>query len=189
MLSATHRAVRLLRTTLCWLLTLIFVATPGIAWAGASVSVQRGFFAYDTTDLQISGAYPLTVVRHYQSAKSDGSPVTAGPFGLGTHMGIYSLRATFNPSTNQVRVYMPTGEQTYFNFNSSLGKYTNASRADGLRGKATVSVSGTTTFITLELENGTKLFFDNSSGVNKLTSIKDRFAQSIRFVYENFSGG
>ncbi|UFP94202.1 RHS repeat-associated core domain-containing protein [Gloeobacter morelensis] len=167
-------------------LLVIFVMTCNqlILPASAAVDVTQGFYSYDTVDLTLGGTYPLYVWRHYQSANQDGTPIgnRPGPFGLGTHMGLYSLRAetVSLEGKTQVRLWMPTGGQQYFVNSVTPGLYANQNPSDPIRG--TVEVAGEE--ITLTVESGTKLKFRaKADGTRTLESIANRFGKAITLSY------
>lgn len=176
------------RKLLSVLCALIFLTSPIAAWAETSVSIQRGTFSYSTVDLSIDGLYPIILPRYYKNQRINSPGLADGPFGKGTHMGLYSLKAEFNPETvdgvSSLRFYLPTGEYTNFNCNPD-NTCRNDRRQDSLRG--IVARSGSA--FVLKLEDGTSLTFDLNTGpdqVLRLTGIRYRNepnSQSILFNY------
>ncbi|WP_218080284.1 FG-GAP-like repeat-containing protein [Anthocerotibacter panamensis] len=164
----------------CLLLLFIFTGNPLTAVVQAAVYVPSGFYYYDTLDLALGGQYPLFVSRHYQSQSASGASVAGldGPFGPGTHMGLYSLRAEV-VSTFRVRLFMPTGDEQAF-IRVGDGTYRNERLSDPIQG--IVQVNGTT--ITLTMERGTVLSFTASGSTRQLNSIQDRLGKVIRFEYD-----
>uniref|UniRef100_UPI00257F05F2 hypothetical protein n=1 Tax=Candidatus Cyanaurora vandensis TaxID=2714958 RepID=UPI00257F05F2 len=204
--SKTKYLWRVLLKLICVIIIGTFVANPSLVWAAAYVNIQGGFFSYDSVDLRIDGLYPLTVNRHYQTAgtvrsrqcnyvssRVGGGPNTpscelqddfieprhlkAGPFGVGTHMGIYSLKAQRQANPNQITLSMPTGEKTVFKF-SSANLYINSSRGDSLQGKVTTTADS----VVFIYEDGTKLVFIASNNYG-ISSITDRFDKAIVMTY------
>lgn len=169
-----------LRRFICAVLLFLIVSNPVVAWAGVSVDIQRGFFSYDHTDLAIGGAYPVAIQRHYQSVKFNGQPTTYGLFGPGTHLGIYSLVATYNASANEVYLSLPTGEKSTFQAIGS-GKYANKNRSDSMQGLLLANSDG----YTLKMENGSSLVFGASSVEGfHLSALKDRYGYGTSLKWD-----
>lgn len=185
---------QLFRRLVSLILLFVFISNPAVAWASQNVDVQRGYFSYNHTDIGIGDALsPIAVIRHYQSVKVDGSSVSDGPFGKGTHMGIYSLWAEVN-SSNQVIIKSPTGEETVYIPTSTAGRYVNEKPSAAMQGVITANGSA----LTLQVENGAKYNFDYvdpdgtviPDGIRRLTYIRnriDRYSTSL-IVLHNSNG-
>ncbi len=140
---------KLLHRFVSLMLLSVFVFNQSAFYVKAAVSVAEGIYSYDTIDLSIGGLYPLFIQRHYESAHQDGSPITDGPFGYGTSLGVYSLRAE-PADNNTVRLYLPTGGQQVFIYDSSKSAYLNQNYSDPIKG--TFTKLGNTLKLTLETE-------------------------------------
>jgi RHS repeat-associated protein len=181
MAVGSGRGVRALRRSIALLLCVLFVGYPIEAFAQATINLQFGYYQYNNVDLVIGGQYPIRIVRHYQSKKSDGTAVGPGPFGPGTHMGLFSLEAK-DYDNGMIGLRLPTGDQTVFvcNGNTCL----NNSARDELRGTLTRD-SGSNAFF-LKVEDGTEMKFDitkDGDPIRRLVSIKDRYNQTASLSY------
>jgi RHS repeat-associated protein len=161
------------------LILLVYIFQPISAFAG--VSLITGRFSYDTVDLAIgmSATAPIRLTRHYESLA--GTP-TDGPFGKGTHMGLWSLIAK-DIGNGQYKLYMPTGEATYFTntFSGSSTVYKNAELDDSLKG--TLTYQGYyTEFVQ---EDGTRLRFAATlaDGSRRLNNIRDKFGNGYDLTW------
>ncbi|WP_164928465.1 IPT/TIG domain-containing protein [Gloeobacter violaceus] len=182
-----------LRRAVCLLVLFVYCGGFALQAASASVDVVSGHYAYDTVDLVLGGRYPLMLQRHYQSSEQDRTPLTSypGPFGPGTHMGLYSLRAApvldVAGQITKVRLSLPTGGAQLFATGVSgapAGSYGNANPSDPIRGSFTVSGNATSSTLVLTLESGLVLSFSATlSGTRQLNSLTDRFGKAITFSY------
>jgi RHS repeat-associated protein len=166
------------------LLVLAYIFQPISAFAG--VSLITGRFSYETVDLAtgMSGNAPIRLTRYYESPVGNPTPVPDGPFGKGTHMGLWSLTAQKIDNT-RYRLYMPTGEVTYFT-NANTGDptvYKNEEQDDSLKG--TLKIIGYNS-AQLTQEDGTFLDFGFllTDGVtHRLSQIRDRFGNGYNLTW------
>ncbi len=160
--------------------------------------VPPGIYTFDSVDLKFIGLNRLLLVRHYQSKKQNGAPITNGPFGYGTSLGLYSLKAR-RISADRIAFMLPTGGTQYFISTDQI-TYKNETRNDPFQG----IVSVMNNHLIFKDSSNTKLKFNRGTGnleelINsfdetlftlswndqKLLKVTEALGAAIHFVYED----
>ena len=152
----------------------------GAARSGDPVDLATGLFSHQRTDFAIDDVMPILLTRTYRN----GDGTTVRPFGLGTthNFGMYLYNPNNDYKTPQL--ILPDGSGVTFTRQSgsrSTGTWVNTGSNSRYYGALLTTDGGFHQYF-ITLKDGGQLQF-NYSTPNYLTAMRDRYGNSLTFVY------